>query len=111
MKKQHLMEQELIERTERGRTTLEQRLEALERNLPLADTLASTAAITNMVDNTDWNWSTLAYTTAGTTPGTAGDDNNRAYNWYRMQRATALLVENDASSLKGPAHSLFAAES
>jgi len=108
-KRQEIMEQELIIRTENTARQLRREIAtAGEPATPVVPT--SKASIINMMDNTDYAWSTLAYTTPGTLPGTAGDDNNRAYNWYRMERATALLVEDDAHSLKGVAHSLFGGE-
>lgn len=105
------MESELIIRSERGDMAVR---EYVDRQIRLAAAAAAeteqTAAINNLIDNGDFNWSTMAYATPGTTPATAGDSNHRAYNWYRMQRATALLVEDDANSLKGSAHSLFGGE-
>jgi hypothetical protein len=110
MKRQDIMEQELIIRTENTERVIEKRLDGLTVSEPLSATPTTNASIINLMDNTDWNWSTLAVTTPGTLPGTAGDDNNRAYNWYRIERATALLVEDDAHGLKSSGHSLFAGE-
>src|ERR1051326_1852933 len=111
MKKQQILEQELIERTENSAAELADRINDLAvPTTPLPATEAD-ASIVNLMDDTDFNWSQAAYTTAGVLPATAGDTNNRAYGWYRIERATALPVEDDAHSLKGPAHSLAAAES
>lgn len=103
------MENELQILANQRNKTLEERVAALEA-AAIAQAPDSNAAIANLIDDSDFSWSTAAFTTAAVTPATAGDSNNRAYNWYRMQRATALLVENDAASLKGPAHSLYAGE-
>lgn len=70
----------------------------------------SDGSIDNLIDDGDYSYSHAAYTTAGVTPGAAGDDNNRAFNWYRIERATPLMVEDNVHALKGPAHSLFGAE-
>ena len=110
MKKQELLEQELIERIDSRSKQLQEQIDTLQTVTTELATAAANANIVNLVDNTDWNWSTLAYTTPGTTPATAGDANNRAFNFYRIQRATALLVEDDAHSLKSSGHSLFAGE-
>lgn len=110
MKKQELMEQELIERTESLGRDLRSDIVRVGLQIPRIRPATNDAAIVNLIDNSDFNWSDIAYTTAGVTPATAGDDNNRAYHWYRIERATALLVEDDAHSLKGSAHSLFAGE-
>lgn len=110
MKKQQLMENELQILANQGDRVLDEKINAVEQLIPPIVPSATTASISNLTDNSDFSWSTDAYTNAGITPATAGDPNNRAYNWYRMQRATALLVEDDAHSLKGPLHSLYAAE-
>lgn len=110
MKKEMLMEQELMILANAGDRNLQGQIERLTLLAPEVPAVSSSPDIVNLADNTDWNWSTDAFLNAGITPGTAGDLNNRAYNWYRMQRATALLVEDDANSLKGPLHSLFAGE-
>jgi len=104
------MEQELILRTESTERALRGDLERLGIEIPKPSVPTNEASIVNLLDNSDYNWSTLAYLTPGTLPGTAGDDNQRAYNWYRSLRSDALLVEDDAHSLKGPAHSLFGGE-
>src|SRR6185295_981623 len=110
MKRQELLEQELIERIDSKTNELRTQIDRLALQIPDPTQQLNNAAINNLVDNSDWNWSTLAYTTPGTTPATAGDSNNRAFNFYRMQRATALLVEDDAHSLKSSGHSGFAGE-
>nr|AUN37441.1 hypothetical protein [uncultured bacterium] len=110
MKKQELMEQELIQRTESTGRQLRADIEQLGLAIPRIEPPKNEAAIVNLIDDGDYSWSTLAYTTPGTTPGTAGDDNQRAYNWYREQRATVVLATDNAHGLKSAAHSLFGAE-
>lgn len=111
MKQTHRLEQELVLRIDSQIRELQLALRRAGVTLPGVPEALNTAAINNLLDNGDFNWSQDAYLNVGITPGTAGDLNNRAYNWYRIQRATALLVEDDAHGLKGPAHSLFGGES
>lgn len=104
------MEQDLIIRSESQDRALRDRLDNLEESIPTPIPVTNDAAIDNLIDDSDYNYSDDAFRNAGITPGAAGDANNRAYNWFRIQRATALLVEDDAHSLKGAAHSLFGGE-
>lgn len=100
-----------MERTDSQISELREDMERLE--LGTTDVIPaspSEGSIDNLIDDGDYSYSHAAYTTAGVTPGAAGDDNNRAFNWYRIERATALMVEDNAHALKGPAHSLFGAE-
>lgn len=110
MKRQDVMEQELIIRTDSQGRQIRKELAVAELGQPDISLPTTDASINNLIDDGDYNWSHDAYTTAGILPGTAGDGNNRAYGWFRIQRATALLVDDDAHGLKGAAHSLFAAE-
>jgi hypothetical protein len=110
MKRQDRMEQELIIRTDSQGRAIRDELATIGLGVPEIAIPTNDPAINNLIDDGDFNWSDDAYTTTGILPGTAGDGNNRAYGWFRMQRATALLAEDDAHSLKGAAHSLFGGE-
>src|ERR1051326_9118426 len=93
MKKQQILEQELIERTENSAAELADRINDLAvATTPLRATEAD-ASIVNLMDDTDFNWSQAAYTTAGVLPATAGDTNNRAYGWDAIDGARALPAE------------------
>lgn len=110
MRDQSLESQRLEIIARQGDQALRKEIDAVAGQIPSPAPSGTTASISNLIDNSDYGWSKDAYENLGITPGTAGDPNNRAYNWYRMERATALLVEDDAHSLKGPAHSGFAGE-
>lgn len=111
MKKPTRMEMELREGANSQIRELREEMDQLETAIPFIPPPTTNADIVNIIPNSDWNWSHDAFLNPGITPATAGDDNNRAFNWYRIERATALMVEDNAHSLKGPTHSLAAAES
>lgn len=110
MKKQQLMENELQILANQGDRALSDRIDIVEGSIPVVTPPDTSASISNLIDNSDYSFSDAAFTTAAVTPATAGDSNMRAYNWFRMQRATALLVADDARSLKSSGHSLFGGE-
>lgn len=89
---------------------LDTRVLNLER--PTVDALTYTAS-PNYIPNSHPEWSKLAYTTAATTPSTAGDTNRECYNWYRQTAATTTLAATAANALKrsvlGAQHTLWAA--
>jgi hypothetical protein len=94
---------------------LDERLKKLRRVLEvnveerLRDIVINPSALVNEIVDSDFSYSEDAFTTAGITPATAGDGNQRAYNFYRHTLATALLVEDDAHGLRAVGHSLYAA--
>lgn len=102
MKKQQLMENELQILASQGDRALSTRLDSVEGMIPTIAPPDITSSISNLIDNSDFAWSTDAYTTPGILPGDVTKPNNRVYNWYWMERATALLVEDETHSLKGP---------
>lgn len=108
MKSPYTQDQELIEQINKALKPLQDKINALSNaaTLPASQQLA---AIVQLIDNSDFSWSKAAYTTAGITPATAGDDNQQAYNWFRQTTATTTLVFDHAHALKATGDSLFAA--
>lgn len=61
----------------------------------------------NYLENSHPEWSTLAYGTAGTSPGTVSDANRNCYNWEYGTAATTDLSTN-FSALLASGHTGFA---
>lgn len=104
MRKQLLESQRLEVIARQGDEMLRGELDALGDRIPEIPPPSTSASISNLIDNSDFSWSDDAYRNPAITPATAGNPNNRAYNWFWSLRSTALLVANDAQSLKGPLH-------
>jgi len=56
-KPNHRLEMELIERTERGDRTIEERLDILERQQDAIAAAVNNAGIVNLIDDSDYTWS------------------------------------------------------
>lgn len=84
-------------------SNLEQRLQNLEA--PTTTPRQYTAS-PNYLVNSHPEWSTLAFTTAGTSPSTVSDANRNAYNWYQATAATTNLA--GTTGLLASGHSGFA---
>lgn len=97
-------ERQLDERVARLRRQI---LQSVEERVQAV--VVNPSALVNELVDSDYSYSYDAFMTAGILPGTAGDGNQRAYNFYRHTRATTLLVEDDAHGLKAVGHSLYAA--
>lgn len=108
MRSPYTRDQELIEQINSTPLTLEQRIAALEAAQEAPVSPLVLGAIKQLLDNTDFSWSKLAYLTAGTTPATVGDMNFEAYNWFRQLQSDPLVFDA-AHALKSSGHSLFAA--
>jgi len=94
-------------------TTLTRQLEdvtgALDDRITALETPASVsvsfAASPNYIVNGTPDYSTMAYTTAGTTPSTAGDGNHSCYNW--LCGTTASTDLSAGLALVDSGHSTF----
>lgn len=60
---------------------------------------------TNLCPNSDFAWSQMAATTAGITPGTAGDTNHEIHRVWRQVRGANI----GTTRVRGSSHSLYAA--
>lgn len=104
MRKQLLESQRLEVIARQGDEKLQTEIDSVAGRIPEIPPPSTSASISNLIDNSDYSWSDDAYRNPAITPATAGNPNNRAYNWFWSLRSTALLVANDAQSLKGPLH-------
>jgi hypothetical protein len=80
------------------------RLDVIEA--PVSGAATQFQASPNLIPNSHPEWSKMAWTTAAITPGTAGDTNYEAYNWYyHLSTATEMVL---TGPLLGSGHSGFA---
>ena len=105
MKTPQLESQRLEIIARQGDERLRQEIADVQGQIPATPPPTTSANISNLIDDSDFSWSTDAYTTPGVSPGDPGDPNNSAYNWYWLRSADTLLVADDAHSVKGPLHS------
>jgi hypothetical protein len=99
----NLVEQRLTRYIDEQVDLLDGRVSFLEN--PATATTTYTAP-PNYLPNSHPEYSTLAYGTAATTPGTAGDTNYAAYNWFYETAAATDLSASAALIASG--HSSFA---
>jgi hypothetical protein len=102
---ERVLEQRLQFEIDNLREETEKRLEVLEAPVFEVTDFGSSP---NYIPNSHPEWSTLAYGTAGTTPGTAGDTNHEAYNW-KYQTAATTDLSTSAAPLLGSGHSGYGA--
>jgi hypothetical protein len=101
---ERVLEQRLQYEIDALRESMDTRIQALEA--PVFET-TDFGSSPNYIPNSHPEWSTLAYGTAGTTPGTAGDTNHECHNW-RYQTAATTNLSASSAPLLGSGHSGYA---
>lgn len=106
-----IRDQQLIMRLEELRQETDAQIEALQTASDRAANLLATGnenpvAIVNLIDGSDYDWSTDRFLN---NPVLGGDIDFQAYLWFRQLTSATLLVEDAAHALKFAGHSLYAA--
>lgn len=100
------IEQRLRSEIESLRTSVNERLAALETPTSTAQNLIASP---NYIVNSHPEWSKKAWTTAGVAASTVDDDNRTCYNWYYQTRADNTQDLSASGGIIADGHTGFAA--